>query len=68
MGRRRSYPGMTGLRYRDGGQESWSRNKRGPDENTLRERLLGETKTRKDGRRHEDCNRDCGNRELWNNA
>ena len=40
----------------------------GPDENTLRERVLGGTKTRKEGRRHDDCNRDCGNQELWNNA
>ena len=33
----------------------------GPDENTLRGRVLGETKTRKDGQRHDNCNRDCGN-------
>ena len=33
---------------------------------TLRERVLGQTETGRDGQRHDDYKADCGNRELWN--
>ena len=32
---------------------------------TLKERVLGQTGTGRDKRRHNNYNKDCGNRELW---